>query len=87
MRFRLRFDFAFARLANHLTQIHETIERLVNMLKRPEAEGAYIEDEEELVKAVEGIELGESSFLCAYMVEVGAEDAWAYVVGMDAVSR
>ena len=29
------------------------------MLKRPEAEGAYIEDEEELVKAVEGIELGE----------------------------
>ena len=29
------------------------------MLKRPEAEGAYIEDEEELVNAVEGIELGE----------------------------
>ena len=48
------------------------------MLKRPEAEGAYIEDEEELVKAVEGIELGE----CHDRLFVCRSEVWG--VQMDA---
>ncbi|KAL1748159.1 hypothetical protein HDZ31DRAFT_79862 [Schizophyllum fasciatum] len=47
-----------AHLAERDEGIHETIERLVNMLKRPEAEGAWIEDEEEdLIGDLDGLKV------------------------------
>ncbi|KAL1696716.1 hypothetical protein GGG16DRAFT_85186 [Schizophyllum commune] len=64
-----------AHLAEKDEGIHETIERLVNMLKRPEAEGAYIEDEEELVNAVEGIELDSKAASVSAPADVEEEDA------------